>query len=97
MNRAKLIKHLAKNSEVDKEDVERVINELEFTIIKTIAAGESIKMFSGFELQPKEVKAHRGRNPITGEMELFPASYGCRLHTTRTFKEKVGIYRDQDK
>lgn len=38
-----------------------------------------------------------GRNPATGNVELLPGSYGCRLHTTKTFREKVGVLRDQDK
>lgn len=61
MNREKLIKHLVKNTTVDRDDVERVLNELEFTILKTIASDESIKMFAGFEIRPHNTKTSYGQ------------------------------------
>jgi nucleoid DNA-binding protein len=97
MNREKLIKHITKNTNCDKDDVERIINELEFTIIKTIASGENIKMFPGFELKAIIVPEHYYKNPHTGELATTPATIQCRLHTTKLFREKVGICCDQNK
>ena len=97
MTRTQLIKHLAKNSKCSRETVERVMNELEYTIIHVIANEEKVKMFPGFELHPKIYPPKLYTDFWTKEKKYSEEKLICKLYTSKSFIEKVGIIRDQNK
>ena len=67
MNRSEMIDILAEKVGFSRNDIERILNEMNSITVETLAKGEKVA-FSGFgSFEVRSRAAHTGRDPRTGE------------------------------
>ena len=72
MTSTKIMKSFATNAGITQKDAKAYLEALEKTIVDALNAGESFKV-TDLNLALKNVPAHDGRNPSTGEAMTIPA------------------------
>ena len=89
MNKTELVAVVAEKTGMTKKDAERVVNATVDTIIQNLSKGEKVQIsgFGNFEV--KEVAAHEGRNPKTGDTIQIPASKKPSFTASKVLKDQV--------
>lgn len=89
MNRRELINAVAAQTDMNRREVETVVQGLTDVITAVVAKGEPVAI-SGFAKFTKvERKARMGRNPATGEQIKIKASKKARITPLKAFKDSV--------
>ena len=89
MNRRELVTAIAAQTDMNKKEVETVVQGFTDVITAVVAKGEPVAI-SGFAKFTKvERKARMGRNPATGEQIKIKASKKARITPLKGFKDSV--------
>lgn len=70
-------------------EVDEVLRVLESIIVRSIAGGENVKLFTGFSLQSVKSQGRNYKNPQNGLFEVSNKTVRCRLHMTNNFKDRI--------
>ena len=89
MNKAQLIDVVAKNTNVTKKDTEAVLNALTAAITDALKEGDKVQLIGFGTFEAKEVAAHEGRNPQTGETIQIAASKKPAFTASKALKDTV--------
>ncbi|MFC7622279.1 HU family DNA-binding protein [Microlunatus sp. GCM10028923] len=87
MNRAELTTAIAKETELTKDSVDRVLDALAGTLEKAVSSGDEVKWPGVFTLDVVDRAARQGRNPQTGEAIEIAASKAARLRPGTRLKK----------
>ena len=89
MNKTELISAVAKESNIKKNDVDKIIGVFLDTVINEVAKGEKVQI-TGFGTFERKVRGERVvRNLHTGEQMKVPPSKSPSFASGSVFKEKV--------
>jgi len=89
MNKSQLVDVIYEKTEVDKDTVALIINEMHEVICETLKKGDQVKI-SGFgTFYAKKTKARKGRNPKTGEEVDIPERNAPKFKAGKTLKEYI--------
>ena len=91
MNKTQIIDAVAKASELKKNEVQAVVENLLNTIMDEVAKGEKVQITGFGSFERKERGERVIRNPRTGESMKVPPSKSPSFTTGSIFKEKVNI------
>ena len=94
MTSTKIMKSFATNAGITQKDAKAYLEALEKTIVDALNAGESFKV-TDLNLSLKNVPAHDGRNPSTGEAIHIPAMRKPKFIAGTYFKEIVNAKSDK--
>ena len=89
MNKTELIAAVANKCSISKKDAEAAVLATFGAITETLAKGEKVQIvgFGGFEV--RERPAHKGHNPMTGEVISIGASKAPSFKAGKSLKEAV--------
>lgn len=89
MNKAELIGAVASKSEMNKKDVEKVINTFTNVVAGALVDGDKVAI-TGFGIfEVIERAARTGRNPQTGETIEIAASKSPKFKASKALKDAV--------
>ena len=88
MTCTKIMKIFATNAGITQKDAKAYLEALEKTIVDALNAGESFKV-TDMNLSLKNVPAHEGRNPATGEAMSVPAKNKVCVKISSALKDAV--------
>ena len=87
MNKAEIIHKISEDSELSKNDVEKVLS-IFFSVIKSsLKDKQSVRLIGFGTFSSGKRKARTGRNPQTGEQIDIPASFYPKFKPGKEFKE----------
>ena len=89
MTKSQLVSKLADSGELSRKQVDKLLNALVDTIVKSVKKGESVKIPGLGIFRLRKMKARMGRNPQTGEAIKIPARKKVGFSVAKTFKETV--------
>ncbi len=89
MTKTQLIEKLAKDNEVTKKQAAQMVDAVLAAVEETLAAGEDIQIAGFGSFAVKEVAAHTGRNPLTGESVEIAASRRVTFSSGKALKDKL--------
>lgn len=89
MNKAELIKEMAKKADLSKAGAEKALDAFMECIAEALADGEKVSLigFGSFEAKPRAER--EGRNPQTGETVRIPACIAPTFKAGKGLKDKV--------
>lgn len=88
MTSTKIMKSFATNAGITQKDAKAYLEALEKTIVDALLAGESFKV-ADMNMALKNVPAHDGRNPATGETMAIPAKNKVTVRIASALKDAV--------
>ena len=88
MTSTKIMKSFATNAGITQKDAKAYLEALEKTIVDALNAGESFKV-TDLNLALKNVPAHDGRNPSTGEAMTIPSKNKVTVKVSSALKSAV--------
>ncbi len=89
MNKTELIAAVAESTGMTKKDTEQVISAALAAITDAIAGGDKVSL-SGFGIfETKHREARTGRNPVTTQVILIPATNAPVFKASKTLKDAV--------
>ena len=91
MNKTQLIAEVAKASNIKKNDVDVVVENLINVIMEEVAKGEKVQVTGFGSFERKERGERMIRNPRTGEDMKVPPSKSPSFTAGSVFKEKVNV------
>ena len=74
MNKAELVAHVAKESDLSKDAAEKAVDATFKNIEKALRGGDTVRIVGFGNFQVAQRKASTGRNPRTGAEVKIPAS-----------------------
>lgn len=89
MNRTQLIEAIAEQTETTKVAAEKMVQALETTVTKALAAGDKVQLTGFGSFEAKETAARKGRNPKTGEEIDIAAGVRISFSAGQTLKDAV--------
>lgn len=89
MNKVELIGSVASKSEMNKKDVEKVINALTNIIADTLVDGDKVAITGFGTFEVVERAERQGRNPATGEAITIAASKSPKFKAGKALKDAV--------
>jgi DNA-binding protein HU-beta len=89
MTKAQLVSLLADETEIPKKQLDQLLDTIVATIIKSVKAGDSVKIPGLGVFRLRKMKARVGRNPQTGEPIQIPARQKVGFTVAKTFKDSV--------
>ena len=89
MNKTQLIDKIAKENDLTKKQVAETVDALIAAIGDALATGESVQFLGFGTFSVKEIAAHNGRNPRTGEVVEIAASRRPVFSASKTLKDKL--------
>jgi DNA-binding protein HU-beta len=89
IDRKSLAAKLAESTELGLGKSREVVKGMIDIIIKSVAEGEIVKLAGFGQFYSTVIKAHTGRNPITGESIEVPTKKTPRFSPGKTFKKAV--------
>ena len=89
MNKTDLVNVVVANTEVAKKDVDAVITATLNAVAEALKAGDKVQLIGFGNFEVKEVAAHEGRNPKTGETIQVPASKKPAFTASKVLKDQV--------
>lgn len=93
MTKTQLIEKIAKDNELPKKQVAKLVEAYLNAVTETLASGESIQIAGFGAFNVKEVAAHTGRNPLTGESVEIAATRRVTFIAGKTLKDKLNETR----
>ena len=79
MNKAELVAHVAKESELSKDSAEKAVDATFKNIEKALRGGDTVRIVGFGNFQVAQRKASIGRNPRTGAEVKIPASQSAEI------------------
>ena len=89
MNKTQLIDKIAKENDLTKKQVAVTVDALIAAIGDALATGESVQFLGFGTFSVKEIAAHNGRNPRTGEVVEIAASRRPTFSASKALKDKL--------
>ena len=89
MTKTQLIDKIAKENDLTKKQVAETVDALIAAIGDALATGESVQFLGFGTFSVKEIAAHNGRNPRTGEVVEIAASRRPVFSASKTLKDKL--------
>ena len=89
MNKTQLIDKIAKENELTKKQATAAVDAVITAIGDALVAGESVQFLGFVTFSVKEIAAHNGRNPRTGEVVEIAASRRPVFSASKTLKDKL--------
>ncbi|NCO03321.1 MAG: HU family DNA-binding protein [Alphaproteobacteria bacterium] len=89
MNKAELIEHVAKQTEMTKADAQRAVEAVFGGITATLKKGNDARFVGFGTFSVAKRAATTGRNPRTGEAIKIPASKNAKFKAGKELKEAV--------
>ena len=89
MNKAELIAAVGDKSEMTKKDAEKAVNAVFEVIGETLSKKEKIQITGFGTFDVRERAARKGRNPLTNEEIMIPASKAPVFKAGKGLKETV--------
>jgi len=87
MNKAELVAHVAKESELSKDAAEKVVDATFNSIEKALRQGDNVRILGFGNFLIAQRKASTGRNPRTGAEVKIPASRVPKFRAGKALKE----------
>ncbi|MEE9590101.1 MAG: HU family DNA-binding protein [Hyphomicrobiaceae bacterium] len=87
MNKAELVAHVAKDSELPKETAEKAVEATFSNIQRALRGGDTVRIVGFGNFQVTQRKASIGRNPRTGAEVQIPASRVPKFRAGKALKE----------
>tara|TARA_B100001964_G_scaffold127655_1_gene141192 strand:- start:1373 stop:1648 length:276 start_codon:yes stop_codon:yes gene_type:complete len=89
LNKASLVKAIAKRTRQSKTDVFLVLAALTDSIIDSLAEGKKVSFLGFGSFEPRERSARKGLNPKTGESIKIPAKRVPVFKAGKLFKDRL--------
>ena len=89
MNKAELVAHVAKDSEMSKDAAEKAVDATFRNIEKALRGGDTVRIVGFGNFQVAQRKASEGRNPRTGEKVHIPASRVPKFRAGKALKDAI--------
>ncbi len=89
MTKTQLIDKISKDNEMTKKQAAEAVEAVLAAIEGTLAAGESVQILGFGNFAVKEIAAHNGRNPRTGETVEIAASRRVTFTPSKTLKTQL--------
>ena len=89
MTKTELVNVVAAEADLKKKDVETVVNAVLAAVENALKAGDKVQLIGFGTFEAKEVAAHEGRNPKTGETITIPASKRPVFTASKALKDAV--------
>ena len=89
MNKTQLIDKIAKENNLTKKQVAQTVDAMLAAIEGALIAGESVQFIGFGTFAVKEIAAHNGRNPRTGEVVEIPATRRVSFSASKGIKDKL--------
>ncbi len=89
MTKVELINVVAQETELKKKDVECVVNAVFDAVAGALKAGDKVQLIGFGTFEVKDVAAHEGRNPKTGETIQIAASKKPAFTASKALKDSV--------
>lgn len=89
MNKIELIGAVASKSEMNKKDVEKVINAFTNVVADTLVDGDKVSIIGFGTFEVVERAERQGRNPATNEPMLIKASKSPKFKAGKALKDAV--------
>ncbi|HET7211382.1 MAG TPA: HU family DNA-binding protein [Methyloceanibacter sp.] len=87
MNKAELIAHVAKDSDLSKDAAEKAVDAMFRNIERALRGGDTVRIVGFGNFQVAQRKASIGRNPRTGAEVHIPASRVPKFRAGKALKE----------
>lgn len=97
MNKKDIVEAIHARVGFSKRETAAIVDKA-FELLKTVLAGGDSVIISGFgKFCVREKKAHKGRNPKTGETITLPARKVVTFKVSRVLKERINAaHRERD-
>ena len=89
MTKTELVNVVAAETELKKKDAEAAVNAVFAAIESALKAGDKVQLIGFGTFEAKDVAAHEGRNPKTGEAITIAASKKPAFSASRALKDAV--------
>lgn len=89
MTKAELVNVVSQETELKKKDVECVINAVLDAVAGALKDGDKVQLIGFGTFEVKDVAAHEGRNPKTGEAIQIAASKKPAFTASKALKDSV--------
>ena len=89
MTKAELVNVVSQETEIKKKDVETVVNAVLDAVGAALKNGDKVQLIGFGTFEVKEVAAHEGRNPKTGETIQIEASKKPAFTASKALKDAV--------
>ena len=89
MTKTELVNVVAAETELKKKDAEAAVNAVLAAVENALKAGDKVQLIGFGTFEVKDVAAHEGRNPKTGEAITIPASKRPAFTASKTLKDAV--------
>ena len=89
MNKAELITSMSEKSKLTKKDAELALKAFIESVEEALENGEKVQLVGFGTFETRERAAREGRNPITKETKIIPASIVPVFKAGKEFKVKV--------
>ena len=89
MTKTQLIEKIAKENGWTKKQVAETVDATLAAVEGTLISGEAVQIFGFGTFAVKEVAAHTGRNPSTGEAVEIAASRKLTFSASKAIKDKL--------
>jgi DNA-binding protein HU-beta len=87
VNKAELVAHVAKDSELPKDAAEKAVEATFSNIQRALRGGDTVRIVGFGNFQVTQRKASTGRNPRTGAEVHIPASRVPKFRAGKALKE----------
>ena len=89
MNKTDLVNVVAANTQIAKKDVDAVLAATFAAVADALKSGDKVQLIGFGNFEVKEVAAHEGRNPKTGDTIQIPASKKPSFTASTVLKDQV--------
>ncbi len=89
MTKTQLIDKIAKENDLTKKQVAQIVDATFAAIESSLVAGESVQIAGFGNFTVKEIAAHNGRNPRTGEVVQIAACRRAGFSAGKALKDKL--------
>lgn len=87
MNKSELLEQITKTADLNKAEVEAILNKAIEIIAKTVSKGEEVKLIGFGTFDQLSRKERKGRNPQTGDTIRIPATRVPRFRPGKEFRD----------
>ena len=89
MNKTDLVNVVAANTQIAKKDVDAGLAATFAAVADALKSGDKVQLIGFGNFEVKEVAAHEGRNPKTGDTIQIPASKKPSFTASKVLKDQV--------
>ena len=89
MNKTDLVNVVAANTQISKKDVDAVVAATLTAVADALKSGDKVQLIGFGNFEVKEVAAHEGRNPKTGETIQIPAVKKPSFTASKVLKDQL--------